>query len=518
MMDARKTEPERIQPAKILPVEAIAMEVARLKGAGKAVVLCHGVFDLVHPGHIKHLQAAKREGDFLVVTLTADRHVNKGPGRPIFNEQLRAENLAALEVVDLVAVSGYPTAVEVISTIKPDVYVKGSDYAEAGNDLTGKIIDEESAIEAVGGRLFFTDEDTFSSSSLINRHMQIFSPSTEDWLADFRTKYSARDVIAYLDAITDLKILVIGEAIIDEYVFCNALGKTAKDPILAFHYSSTETYAGGSLAVANHMAGFMKNVGILTILGSDNSRKDFITRSLSKNIAAHFILRAGVPTIHKRRFIDSHSGTKPFELYEMDDSALPDETEAEVIAEIKHIAKDYDIVVVTDYGHGMMTAAVIETLTAEAKFLAVNTQANAGNRGFNTLTRYARADYVSIAGNELELEVRVRGRSFSDSLVQLADQIDCRRFTITLGRDGSLHFDKDSGFTEGPALAIQVLDRVGAGDAVLSVTTPLVANGAPWDLIAFITNLAGAEMVGHLGNRNSLDGVSMSKHVEAILK
>ncbi|MGY9003398.1 MAG: PfkB family carbohydrate kinase, partial [Rhodospirillales bacterium] len=168
--------------------------------------------------------------------------------------------------------------------------------------------------------------------------------------------------------------------------------------------------------------------------------------------------------------------------------------------------------------HGMLTPAIIELLVTEAKFLSVNTQANAGNRGFNTLTRYPRADYVSIAGNELELEIRAREQPMSDLLLELVDQIDCPRFTITLGKDGSLHYDRVTGFIEVPALAVKIVDRVGAGDAVLAVTTPLVLKNFSWDVVGFIGNLAGAEMVGHLGNRNYLDRVNMSKHVRALLK
>ena len=517
-MSNKNLDENSLYQSKIFSIEEIANKVESIKKQGETVVQCHGVFDLVHPGHIKHLQAAKREGDYLLVTLTADEFVNKGPGRPIFNENLRAENLAALEAVDFVGVSNFSTAVDIISLIKPNVYAKGGEYSDVNNDLSGKIADETQAVEIARGRVHFTSEETFSSSSLINRDIQLFPSSTESWLESFRGRYGANDIISNFEKIAERSVLVIGEAIIDEYVFCEALGKSAKDPILAFRHLSEETYSGGSIAVANHMAGFMKNVGLLTLLGHENSREEFIRQSLSKNVQPIFVEQDGVPTIHKKRFVDRHSGTKPFELYEMDDGALPLKTEKELLTYIDDLIDDYDMVVVVDYGHGMMTSDVIQKLCEKSKYLSVNTQANAGNRGFNTLTRYPRADYVSIAGNELELEIRKRGQSFSDSVLELADQIDCPRFTITLGRDGSLHYDKESGFSEVPALAVRVLDRVGAGDAVLSITAPLVAIGLPWDVIGFIANLAGAEIVGHLGNRNSLDRISLSKHIEALLK
>lgn len=153
--------------SKIRTIRELAAIVEALRKQGKRIVQCHGVFDLMHPGHIKHLQAAKREGDILVVTLTADRYVNKGPGRPVFDEQLRAESIAALACVDYVAVNHRSTAVEAIMQLRPNVYVKGSDYADRDNDPTGEIYHEEAAVKSVGGRIHFTDEQAFSSTRLL---------------------------------------------------------------------------------------------------------------------------------------------------------------------------------------------------------------------------------------------------------------------------------------------------------------------------------------------------------------
>ena len=135
----------------------------------KKIAQCHGVFDLLHIGHIKHLQHAKTFCDILVVTITADRYVNKGPGRPYFTEYLRAEALAALDCVDYVIINHNPTAIEAIQIIKPDYYVKGIEYQASENDITGKILEEEEAVKSVGGQLTFTDDMVFSSSSLLNR-------------------------------------------------------------------------------------------------------------------------------------------------------------------------------------------------------------------------------------------------------------------------------------------------------------------------------------------------------------
>ncbi len=205
---------------KIKNIKELATTLEELRGRGQSIVQCHGVFDLLHPGHIRHLAEGKRQGDILVVTITADKHVNKGPGRPAFTQALRAETLAALESVDYVAINDTSSALEAIKLLRPDVFVKGSDYVDPDDDITGKIVEESEAVTAIGGRIHFTNDITFSSSSLINKNFLPFPQETEDWLKGFRQRRSDGDVLEAFNAISSLNVLVLGEAIIDEYVFC----------------------------------------------------------------------------------------------------------------------------------------------------------------------------------------------------------------------------------------------------------------------------------------------------------
>lgn len=503
---------------KVKSVAELAEITAHLKEEGRQVVHCHGVFDVVHPGHIRHLKAARAEGDALVVTITADRFVDKGPGRPAFNEQLRAEFLAAIRYVDYVAINPAPNAVDLIRTLRPDVYVKGSDYVRREDDPTGKIHDEEQAVLSVGGRIHFTDEIAFSSSRLINSHLDIFPPETEAWLRKFRASRNTGDVLRYIEKAMDLKALVIGEPIIDEYVFCHGLGKSTKDPVLAVQYRSMESHAGGSLAVANHLAGIVGQVGLLAQIGEVDSREDFMRRHLMPNVTPYFLSRHNTPTIHKRRFVDHHTGARMFELYIMDDTDGDPKDVAGLVERVREITKEYDLIVVADYGHGMMSKPVIDALVRTAPFLVVNTQANAGNRGFNTVSKYPRADYVCLAAHELETETRMRRAPLQDLIEIVSTRIDCPNFTITRGKAGSVHFDRTGAFVEVPALAGQVVDRVGAGDTVLAATSALIAVGAPWDIVGFVGNIAGGQAVAELGNRFSINKPSLVKAITSLMK
>jgi rfaE bifunctional protein nucleotidyltransferase chain/domain len=154
---------------KILPLEELAERIQGFKSQGKTIVHCHGCFDLMHPGHIKYFQAARRMGHILVVTVTPDRYVDKGPGRPVFNETLRAESIAALECVDYVAINQWPTAVETLRLLRPHFYVKGQEF-ENLEDKTGKLQKEYEVVKEVGAEMRFTHEIVFSSTQLLRQY------------------------------------------------------------------------------------------------------------------------------------------------------------------------------------------------------------------------------------------------------------------------------------------------------------------------------------------------------------
>jgi rfaE bifunctional protein nucleotidyltransferase chain/domain len=503
---------------KIKRVSDLALALKALQAAGKKIVHCHGVFDLLHIGHIKHLEAARQLGDALVVTLTPDRFVNKGPHRPAFPERLRAEALASLACVDFVAINEWPTAVETIQRLRPNFFVKGIVREAGKRDHTNAIQQEEDAVKAAGGKLVLTDEETFSASTLINRFMDVFNPETRTFLEQFRARHTPEEIVGYLQAIRKLKVLVIGETIVDEYQFCSVMGKSGKEPVLAALHNRTEQYAGGVLAIANHVSNFCDNVSLLSSIGEINSCEDFILSKLNKNVSPRFIRVAGAPTIIKRRFLEEYLGAKLFEVYEMRMDAAPPVAEAEFCRELERLAATHDVVIVADYGHGLMSDRAVQLVCQHSKFLAVNTQTNAGNKGFNTISKYPRADYVSIGEPEVRLDTRQATADLRVLTENLAKKTATKNFIVTRGSRGCLIHDREQGLSEVPAFAIRVVDRVGAGDAVLGVTAPCVALGVPPQVLGFIANVVGAEACTIMGHRSSIEPTSLFRHLTSLMK
>lgn len=500
---------------KVVPLAELPARLASLR-SGKRVVLCHGVFDLLHVGHVRHLEAARRLGDLLVVTVTPDQYVHKGPDRPAFADRLRAEMLAALDCVDLVAINRWPTAVETIRLVQPDLYAKGSEYRDTP-DVTGGIEIEKAAVEGVGGRLAFTDEITFSSSNLLNRYLPVFPEEARAFLHEFRRRYSAADIEGWFDRIHDLHVLVVGETIIDEYQYCHAIGKSSKSAAVVAQAQSSERFAGGIVAVANHLASFCRNVTVLTQLGDRRREEEFIRNELDPTVSPIFLTRRDSPTIVKRRFIESYLFMPMFELYEINDESLDPRDDAELCAVLAEQIGRHDLVVVVDYGHSMVTHQAAERLCADSKFLALNAQANAGNRGYHRLSKYTRADYICAAEHEMYLEARDWRGDLHPVVLDVASRLNCPEIVVTRGKKGALGYTDAGGFVEVPALASTVVDRVGAGDAFLAVTAPLALVDAPMELLAFVGNVAGAEAVATVGHRSYIQRPRLVKHVRALL-
>ncbi|TIH17290.1 cytidyltransferase [Marinifilum sp. JC120] len=504
--------------SKIKNISELAEISKELRESGKRIVLCHGVFDLLHIGHIRYFNQAKEHGEILIVTLTPDRYVDKGPDRPAFTEILRAEALASLGETDYVAINEWPTAEETLRTIRPHVYAKGDEFKDIENDPLGKIGKEADVVREIGAELVFTSDIVYSSSNLINRYLNRNSEELDEYLKMFRNRYQLDDLLGHLERMQDLKVLVIGDTILDEYQIASTLGKSSKDPILALKYQSHELYAGGALAVANHVANFAGKVTLLTMLGEKERYEDFICKKLDSKIKPRFFTRQGGPTTLKRRFIDNYSLSKVMEIYVMDDSPLPEKVEQEICAELEDMISGYDLVLAADFGHGLISPAVVDLLTKKSPYLAVNTQANAGNRGFNTIGKYPQMDFFSLAEHELRLETRDQMNELRPLLIETGDRLKSKICLVTQGSRGCSLYNPDSEFVRIPSFQSNVVDRVGAGDALFSIASMSACMGLHEELVGFLGNIAGSLAVQIMGNDRAIDKQSMRKYITATMK
>jgi bifunctional ADP-heptose synthase (sugar kinase/adenylyltransferase) len=499
---------------KILDLEGLA-RLLEGRSQGQQIVLCQGDFEVLHAGYIRYLEEACSQGDVLVALLTHDLHLPLTPGYPHFDGPQRAQALAALAMVDFVVVNPHVDAEAAIRLLRPDVFVRGQGEDPANRDH------EAEALHEVGARLTIARTRVPSPTQLIHNPLSAYPPEVTEFLKDFSSHHPTSSVIRWLEGGRGLKVLVLGEAIIDEYHYVETMGKSGKEPILAARYLRTESFAGGILAVANNVAAFVDQVDMLTVLGRHDGQPDptepFIRQQLNPRIRPIFLYQDEAPTIVKRRFVESYPLQKLFEVYLLKHMEESSPLADELCDTLEAIIQDYDVVIATDYGHGMIVPRAVEILCEKARFLAVNTQTNADNQGFNTISKYRRADFVSLSEKELRLEVRSRRRETSSIMEEVAGKLGCHTLLVTQGVIGNLLFSREDGFSRSPSLSNRILDRVGAGDAVFSATTICVAQGAPADVVGFIGNIVGAHAVATVGHRTSLDAGLLAQHIGAIL-
>jgi len=484
---------------------------------GLKIVHCHGVFDLLHPGHIRHFKLAKNQGDKLIVSITPDRYVNKGPGRPAFTESLRLESIASLQEVDYVVLNDSPDSVSLIKKIKPTIYVKGSEYSNHSSDVTGKITDEVAAVQSIGGEIFYTNDIVFSSSSLLNRYFDETTPEIEQFMSKLKNQYTLTDLLETIHSLKDLKVLVIGDAIIDEYQYVEPLGQSGKGLHMVARCQDNELFLGGSLIIANHVAQFTENVTLITAVGKNCSHLNFIRSHLDPNIDTQFVY-SDTTTLTKKRYVykDGKSLSKLFETYSALEDLDTNQTQ-EVVNYLKDVHSDYDLVLVCDFGNGFTNHLIIDAISNLQTFLALNTQTNGGNRGYNVVTNYRHANYIALNESELRLSAHDRKSSLEGIIVDIGQVMGCQNISITRGVQGVLCCSPQ-GLISIPAFITNSIDRIGAGDSYLSLSSLFLAKQYPMLLAGFIGSLAAAMSVQIVGNREAINKVSLCKFLTRLMK
>jgi len=505
---------------KVRSLQELGAIAAQARAEGRKVVQCHGVFDVLHLGHVRHLEVGRRAGDVLIVTVTGDEYVNKGPGRPVFTEALRAEMLAALDVVDYVGINQASSAEPVLEIIRPSIYVKGGEYEDASKDITGKIAAEQEMVERHGGKVLFTHDITFSSSSLINRHFDVLDPELRLFLEKMRDEGAETSIPELIEKVKDYRVVLVGDAIIDEYQYVTAMGKSWKENMIATQFHRSEEFAGGCFAAANHVASFCKSVDLITAVAPGDVSSDLIRRSLLPNVTLHALPVGARPTTRKTRFIESGPPLrKLFEVYHMDDTPYDADLRTRVDTIVREKIAAADVVIVTDFGHGLVARSTIDILVAGARFLAVNAQSNSANHGYNPVTRYPQADFVCIDAPEARLAVNEKFATPQLLLDKLLPaRMRCDRAVITWGAQGCYARDGSGSVVHIPAFTQSTVDTVGAGDAFFAVAAPLAAAGGTMRDVAFVGNAAGAIKVGIVGHRSSVQKVPVLKYISVLFK
>ena len=481
------------------------------------VGLSHGVFDLLHLGHIKHFKEAKKNCDLLIVSITADQHVNKGPNRPAFNQYQRIEALEAIEFIDYIILSNNPSSKSIITKIKPDIYFKGPDYKNNFDDLTKKIFLEKKEVEENKGKIFYTKEEKFSSSSLIKNFIGIFNEKQRKELSNIKIKYNMEYIKNTLNKIQNIRPLIVGESIIDEYHFTETLGKSGKEPVLVLKELYNEKYLGGALAVCRHLNTFIKRMYFLSYLGEKKEFQKFISSNLSKNIFTKFIFKKNSPTILKKRFVDKLSNVKTLGAYQLNDELLKKNDSKKLLEYFNQLSKKTDLIIISDYGHGLLDEKFIRQIKKTKKFIAVNVQVNSSNIGYHSLKNFNGVDCVIINETELRYEMRSKNENIKVLMKALVKEMKINNLIVTRGSSGVLMVDKKYKFFQCQAYAGKIVDKVGTGDAMIAILALLLFSQVDSKLSLFIASLCASQKISFIGNKEAINKNMLLKEIEHLI-
>ncbi len=497
---------------KIRTLDQLAQQAREHRAAGRRIVLCHGCFDIVHPGHLRYLQFARTQGQVLVVTLTADDAIEKSDGtRPYVPQELRAEALATLEIVDHVAVIDGPTAEPVIRALQPDVYVKGREYESSTHP---GFIAEKQLVEQLGGQVIFSSGDVvFSSTAILDQLGQSQLDRQSDpslRLATCCRRWGIDQVgmtHKLRQQMPGKRVVVVGDALLDRYIFCDAGERSGEAPILTVRPQQQQHYPGGAAIIACHLQAQGAQVHLISSMGDDADSHGLTDQLQARGITVHRLLARPKLPVKTRYLVESQK------LLKVDDAAaqpLDGSAQKKLLSILHDLRKQLDAAVFVDFGCGTLSPSnLTKAIAAVRPHVGIISGDVSGPR--RTLLAFEGVDLLTPHERELRGVMGDYDASLPGVAMNLMRQLRLSNLAVTLGAKGCLLFrpretERDEWFTNRlrseymPTLGHHVIDPVGAGDALLATATLALSAGATLTQAGYLGSAAAAIQVAHLGN------------------
>ena len=457
----------------------------------RKVIMCHGTFDLVHPGHIRHLIYAKSKAAVLVASLTADVHIEKANHRPFVPQELRAMNLAAIEVVDYVVIDFNAKPLENLRVIQPDYFAKGYEYSEGG--IHPKTLEEKEVVEGYGGELLFTPGDiVYSSSAIIETSPPNLAYHKLGSLMDAEgIGFShLREAVRSIDG---TKIHIVGDTIVDSYTYCTLIGGNTKTPTFSLKFDRQVDFVGGAGIVAKHMKNANADVTFTTVLG-DDAMKDFVLRDLEAyGVRCNAVIDPTRPTTQKNLF--TAGGYRLLKVDSVDNRSISEKIASTFVGYIS--SAKADAVVFSDFRHGIFNSSTIPQLTRAIPQESLRIADSQVATRWGNILDFQGFDLITPNEREARFALGDQDSIIRPLALDLYRRASCKYLILKLGERGIITYRTPDpnvrSFFTMDSFAEHVVDPVGAGDALLAYSTvALVVSKNP--LIASILGSVAAAM------------------------
>ena len=457
----------------------------------KKVIMCHGVFDVVHPGHLRHLLFAKEKAQILIASITSDKFVTKDKYRPYVPQELRAANLAALEMVDYVIIDNNPEPLNNLKLLKPDFFGKGYEYSShVVNSKTG---DESKILESYGGKIIFTPGDIiYSSTALINSDPPSIGLDKLMTLME-KEKIKFQDLKETLKNLSKATVHVIGDTIVDSYTHTSIYGGQNKTPTPSVRYENRKDYVGGAGIVSKHIRATGAKVIFSTVLGDDQYTK-FVLKDLKKtNVESKAIIDSTRPTTNKNVIIAANHRIAKIDT--LDNNAISDAILNQLVQSTANTK--CDAVIFSDFRHGIFNKRSIKKLIGaipEKTYKVADSQV--ATRWGNILD-FPEFDLITPNEKEARFSLGDQDSGIRPLAAALYDSSKCKTLILKLGAKGVIvcknnsHEDLNSFFVV-ESFSKNAIDPVGAGDALLAYSTLSMLATKSEAISAILGSLAAA--------------------------
>ena len=464
----------------------------------KKLVLCHGVFDVVHPGHIHHLLYAKSKGDILAVSLTCDKYINKGIYRPHIPQNLRALNLAALDVVDYVIIDLNQKPLKNIDFIKPDLYAKGFEYSP--KNINSSTSEEINAVKSYKGKMIFTPGDIVYSSSKILKNDQPDLKYEKLNLLMHRNNLSFKKIKNTLLQNKKIKVHIIGDTIVDTIVNTKLIGGQTKTPTLSVLEEKVTNFIGGAAIVASHMKSAGADVKFTTILGNDDLSKFVLKKLKKQQIQINAIIDKTRPTTNKKVIVSS--GHRLIKVDKLDNQPISDDITNQIMKDI--IKTKSDSIIFSDFRHGIFNNANIKKFTSKIKKNIFKVADSQVASRWGNICEFKKFDLICPNEKEVRFSLGDQDSSISSLSRELYNSNKYKYLLLKLGEKGVFCVNKykkeyDEAFSI-DSFVTNLVDPVGSGDAMLAYATISMLKSNNLIISSIIGSLAAACACENDGN------------------
>jgi rfaE bifunctional protein nucleotidyltransferase chain/domain len=483
----------------------IELENLRNKNKNKIIGLCHGVFDILHIGHIDHLSEAKKKCDILLVSITGDNYVRKGPHQPYNNHLKRLKFLASLKIIDYVFLNENFTPIKLISYLKPNLYFKGLDYLH--RDITGNLSKEKKEVKRYGGKIFITKTKLMSSTKILNNAIIKWTKDQKKTLAKINSQKPYDHIISSLDDLNKISIDIIGDPILDRYVTIKTVGLTSKDPTISSVVDNVQVMPGGVLAAAIIASEFVNKVRLFTYGSGNYLKKIFKNKNIEIINLDH---KQNIQT--KTRYINSNRYQKVFQVTNFSRNIFSEKDYNKIIRTLnKYKINNF---IICDFGVGLFQNTFLKYINEKKFKKFINVQTNSINYGYNLFTKYENNSLEYISLDEKEWSLGLKKNIINHFDVKKA--FPNSKASLTLGVKGSIYIEKNN-FYHCPVFIDKVVDTTGCGDAYFIITSLLnIVKIRPY-LVAFLGNIYAGMHSQNLGNINYPKKVDFIKFFKSVL-